>query len=60
MLGRSEMGDRRIGKAGSGNELQEQSRFLDGDRLDCDPGQMRGGRANHALDRLVEMTEMVG
>jgi hypothetical protein len=54
------MGERRIDNAGSWNELQEQSRFLDGDRLYGDPGQMCGGRANPALDRLVEMTEMVG
>ncbi|GEM_PF-6905534 len=59
-MGRRKTGDRVIGKADSGNELQEQSRFLDGDRLDGYPGQMCGGRASYALDRLVEMTEVVG
>lgn len=59
MLGRSEMGNGRISKAGSWNDLREQRRLIDGDRLDGDPGQMCGGRAHPALNRLVEMAEMV-
>jgi hypothetical protein len=58
-VGRTETRDGRISKAGSWNDLQRQSRYLDSYGLDGGAGQMCGGRGNRALGRPVEMTEVV-
>jgi hypothetical protein len=58
-VGRTETSDGRISTAGSWNDLQGQSGYLDSHGLDGGAGLMCGGRGDRTPGRLVEVTEVV-